>query len=38
MGLPQFLRGWAKNENGNYKKEKDKLFRLAGELDLKEES
>jgi len=36
--LRQFLRGWAKNENGNYKKEKDELFRLARELDLKAES
>jgi hypothetical protein len=36
--LRQFLRGWAKNENGNFKKEKDELLRVAGELDLKAES
>jgi len=32
------LRGWAKNENENFNKEKDELFWLAGELDLKAES
>jgi hypothetical protein len=32
------LRGWAKNANGNFKREKEELFRLAGELDLKAES
>jgi hypothetical protein len=36
--LRQFLRGWAKNENRNFNKEKEELFRLAGELDLKAES
>jgi mannosylglycoprotein endo-beta-mannosidase len=36
--LRQFVRGWAKNENGNYKKEKNELFWLARELDLKAES
>ena len=36
--LRQFLRGWAKNENGNFNKEKEELFRLAGELDLLAES
>jgi hypothetical protein len=36
--LRQFLRGWARNGNGNQRKEKEKLFRLAGELDIKAES
>jgi hypothetical protein len=36
--LRQYLRGWAKNVNGNFRREKDELFRLAGELDLKVES
>jgi len=36
--LRQFLRGWAKNENGNLNKEKEELFRLAKELDLVAES
>ena len=36
--LRQFLRGWATNVNGNFKGEKEELFWLAGELDLKAES
>ena len=36
--LRQFLRGWAKNVNGNFKREKEELYRLAEELDLKAES
>ena len=36
--LRQFLRGWAKNVNGNFKREKEELNRLAEELDLKAES
>ena len=34
----QFLRGWAKNVNDNFKREKEELYRLAEELDLKAES
>jgi hypothetical protein len=33
--LRQFLRGWAKNMNGEYKKEKQELVRKADELDKK---
>jgi signal recognition particle GTPase len=36
--LRQFLRGWAKNMNGSYKKEKQELLRKAEELDKKAES
>jgi hypothetical protein len=36
--LKQFLRGWAKNMNGAYKKEKQELLRKAEELDKKAES
>jgi hypothetical protein len=36
--LRQFLRGWAKNMNGAYKKEKHELLRMAEELDKKAES
>ena len=36
--LRQFLRGWARNVNGNFRKEKEELFRLARELDIKAES
>jgi hypothetical protein len=36
--LRQFLRGWAKNMNGAYKKEKQELLRKAEELDKKAES
>jgi hypothetical protein len=36
--LRQFLRGWAKNMNGAYRKEKQELLRKAEELDKKAES
>jgi hypothetical protein len=36
--LRQFLRGWAKNMNGAYKKEKQELLRKAEEIDKKAES
>lgn len=36
--LRQFLRGWAKNVNGSFKKEKEELFRLAKDLDIKAET
>jgi mannosylglycoprotein endo-beta-mannosidase len=36
--LRQFLRGWAINMNGAYKKEKQELLRKAEELDKKAES
>jgi hypothetical protein len=36
--LRQFLRDWAKNMNGAYKKEKQELLRKAEELDKKAES
>jgi hypothetical protein len=32
------LRGWAKNINGNNRREREALFRKAGELDLKAET
>jgi hypothetical protein len=32
------LRGWARNVNGNFRKEKEELFRLARELDIKAKS
>jgi hypothetical protein len=35
--LRQFLRGWAKNQSGIYKKEKERLTLLIDELDLKAE-
>jgi redox-regulated HSP33 family molecular chaperone len=35
--LRQFLRGWAKNMNGAYKKEKQELLRKAEELGKKAE-
>jgi hypothetical protein len=36
--LRQFLRGWAKNSNGAYRKEKQELLRKAEKLDKKAES
>jgi hypothetical protein len=36
--LRQILRGWSKNMNGAYKKEKQELLRKAEELDKKAES
>ena len=35
--IRQFLRGWAKNKSGEYKKLRDKLLLLIDELDLKAE-
>jgi hypothetical protein len=35
--LRQFLRGWAKNVSGNYKKEKAKLIKKADALEKKAE-
>ena len=36
--LRQFLRGWAKNESGIYKAEKERLLNLITELDIKAEA
>ena len=36
--LRQFLRGWAKNQSGIYKAEKERFINLINELDLKAES
>jgi hypothetical protein len=36
--LRQFLRDWANNMNGAYKKEKQEILRKAEELDKKAES
>ena len=36
--LRQLLRGWAKNQSGIYKVEKEILPRIITELDVKEES
>ena len=36
--LRQFLRGWAKNLSGEYKKQKQKLLLLIEELDIKAET
>jgi len=35
--LRQYLRGWAKNIKGAYRKEKQELLRKADELDKKAE-
>lgn len=35
--LRQFIRGWAKDMKGAYKKEKQELLRKAKELDMKAE-
>ena len=35
--LRRFLRGWAKNLSGEYKKQKEKLLLLIYELDIKSE-
>ena len=35
--LRQFLRGWARNESGIYKQEKERLTQLIDALDLKAE-
>ena len=36
--LRQFLRGWAKNQSGIYKVEKERLTQIINELDVKAES
>lgn len=36
--LRQFLRGWAKNEKGFYKQEKEELIRITDELDKRAET
>ena len=36
--LRRFLKGWAKNQSGKYRKEKERLCKLIDELDIKAES
>uniref|UniRef100_A0A453QP60 Uncharacterized protein n=1 Tax=Aegilops tauschii subsp. strangulata TaxID=200361 RepID=A0A453QP60_AEGTS len=36
--LRQFLRGWAKNESGIYKKEKERMLQLIQTLDIRAET
>lgn len=36
--LRRFLRGWAKNLSGKYKKERDHLLKIIDDLDIKAES
>uniref|UniRef100_A0A452Y7A5 Uncharacterized protein n=1 Tax=Aegilops tauschii subsp. strangulata TaxID=200361 RepID=A0A452Y7A5_AEGTS len=36
--LRQFLRGWAKNQSGIYKVEKERLTQIINEHDVKAES
>jgi hypothetical protein len=36
--LRQFLRGWARNTSGDYKKEKDRLLNIIDSLDTKAET
>jgi hypothetical protein len=36
--LRRFLKGWAKNMSGNYKKEKERLIAIIDELDIKAEN
>ena len=36
--LRQFLRGWAKNNSGVYRKEKERLLKVINDLDIKAES
>jgi hypothetical protein len=36
--LHRFLRGWAKNISGKYKKEKDRLLSIIDKLDIQEET
>jgi hypothetical protein len=36
--LRRFLRGWAKNKSGVYKKERDRLTKIIDDLDIKAES
>jgi hypothetical protein len=35
--IRRFLKGWAKNQSGNYKKEKERLLSIIDELDIKAE-
>jgi hypothetical protein len=34
----RFLKGWAKNQSGNYKKEKERLLHIIDQLNLKAKS
>jgi hypothetical protein len=36
--LKRFLRGWAKNKSGVYKKERDRLTKIIDDPDIKAES
>ena len=36
--LRRYLKRWAKNQSGKYKKEKEKLLKLVDELDIKAET
>jgi hypothetical protein len=36
--LRRFLKGWAKNQSGKYKKEKERLLSIIDDLDIKAES
>jgi hypothetical protein len=36
--LRQFLRGWARNTSGDYKKEKERLLNIIDSLDIKTET
>jgi hypothetical protein len=36
--LRQFLRGWARNISGDYKKEKERLLNIIDSLDIKAET
>jgi hypothetical protein len=36
--IRRFLKGWAKNQSGKYKKKKERLLNIIDQLDLKEES
>jgi hypothetical protein len=32
--LRRFLKGWAKNQSGKYRKEKERLLRIIDDLDI----
>ena len=36
--LRRFLKGWAKNQSGKYKMEKERLLKIIDELDIKAET
>ena len=36
--LRRFLKGWAKNQSGKYKLEKERLQRIIDDLDIKDET